>query len=109
MYELQIFSVDDGEYSFHHSVDIPFSTPQDVLGSAMNVLKMLHLTLEVPIEHVQLSNCSVMVEDKESNGVMLYSHKCPWSCFVPDLELESENPVIYDPSLPRSTRVIGDC
>ena len=96
--KLLIFSADEKGFSYHHTVDMEFETPQAALSAALMVLRQMHDTFGTPVELMQMQNETVIVKEKEEVGIMLVSSGCEWACFVPDIELEGNSPIIHSPT-----------
>lgn len=104
MYELLIFSAAEAGYKYHHTVDLEFDNPQSVMLAAAEVLKQMHNLFNEPIELMKIENKSVIVEEEEKHGCMMTSANIPWSCFVPELEVDGD-PITYTASLPKHSRI----
>lgn len=104
-YKLLIFAANDEGYTFHHKVDLTFDSPQNVMGAAIDVLKNLHSVFGEAIELMLLENKSVIVNGDTVHGCMATSANIPWSCFIPELEIEGGNPITWCPDLPKYSRI----
>ena len=62
--KLHIFTADheDG-YEFHHTVDVTFSTIQDLMFACADVTKNLHEVFDIELEVMTLQNRTMKIKD----------------------------------------------
>lgn len=104
MFKLHIFTVGD-TYSFHHTVNLDFDDKEKIMLACVDVLSNMHNLFEIELDVVTMDNKQVTINNAELGGVMVTSIGLPYSCYAEGVKLDSEQPLMYDPSMPEHTRV----
>ena len=104
---LHIMSVNSGDISFHHTVELPFQSKKQAMSGAVNVVDNLHLTLDIPLVLVTVQNKEVIINETPCNGLLMLSVDLPYGCFIEGASMDSNDLFIYDPtSEPRFQKTI---
>ena len=105
MLELHAFIADTAGYTHHHKVDMLFLDKQKLMITCMKMIKSMHDVMRLDDEVVTLNNKKVIIDNKEVTGVMVTSTALPYSFFALGVEVDTDDTIMFDPSLPNHLRV----